>query len=279
LDPIGRAIGSILFYFALIFVGCANFQGPSFSGPPRTFVSSFESEEDFSLFYIESRPEFASGQVLATDIVRDGIRSHKAWILSARHQDNDGLVYEPHRAYPTIQLQKTEGGTFRTPCLASLWVYLDMELRDRAPGIDDWFSFATLSPDPSDAWARTVCVNIVHEGYVHLMHVPRQGKGEYLFQASSDNDPDGALSFPFRRWVRLDIFIDFDRKAGYAKVWQDGSLVSHAMVEGGEGGLAQAHFGLYASAALPSGVIYNDKLRIAEVQDEAEALGLVRAPW
>jgi len=166
------------------------------------------------------------------------------------------------------------------PCLVSFWVYLDMNLVDKPTGsIDDWFSFATLSPDSSDNWVRTVLVNIVPDGYVRLVHVPRQGEQEYLFQKSLDNDPSGLLKFPLRKWVRLDILIDFNASNGYAKVWQDSQLVSYAKVEGGEGLLAQAHFGLYASAAIPSGTIYNDKLRIKEVKDEAEALSLVAGGW
>jgi hypothetical protein len=47
--------------------------------------------------------------------------------------------------------------------------------------------------------------------------------------------------------------------------------MSHAAVEGALGGLAQAHFGLSASAAIASGTIYNDRLKIREVVDETEA--------
>ena len=66
---------------------------------------------------------------------------------------------------------------------------------------------------------------------------------------------------------------------GYAKVWLNKQLVSHATVEGGHGKLEQAHFGLYASAALDSGVIYNDKLRIVEVSNEQEATNLLNDTW
>jgi len=239
----------------------------------RSFETSFEQVSDFNGFYIVPQGDYDSTHELATDIVKDGTKSHKAWILKARDINNDGIIYLPHRAYPTIQFHKTTAGSFRTPCLVSFWVYLDMNLVDKPTGsIDDWFSFATFSPDSSDNWARTVLVNIAPDGYVRLVHVPRQGEQTYLYQT-------GSLKFPYKQWVRLDILIDFSAANGYAKVWQDSQLVSYARVEGGAGMLAQAHFGLYASAAIPSGTVYNDKLRIKEVKDEAEALVLVAGSW
>jgi hypothetical protein len=246
----------------------------------RSFETSFESVSDFSGFYIVTQGDYDSNHSLSAEQLRDGGYSHKAWIVKARAANNDSAVYLPHRAYPTIQLHKTSGGVFRTPCLVSLWVYLDMQLTDRPAGqIDDWFSFATLSPDASDGWTRTIGVNIVHDGYVRLVHVPDQGKQEYIYQAAAPNDPDGKLLFPQRKWVRLDILISLDAQNGYAKVWQNGSLVSHALVRGGNGTLAQSHFGLYASAAIAAGTIFNDKLRIRETADEKEALALVGDNW
>ena len=82
-----------------------------------------------------------------------------------------------------------------------------------------------------------------------------------------------------REWARIDVLIDFNSVNGYAKLWQNGTLVSYARVEGGNDGLAQAHFGLYASAPGSSGTIYNDKLRIKEVSGETEAISLVNSTW
>lgn len=201
--------------------------------------------------------------------MKDGQYAHKAWILKAHAENNDGLIYLPHRAYPTVQLQKNTDGIFRTPCLVSLWVYLDMELIDRKKGfIDDWFSFITLTPDQSDSWNRTVLVNLTPDRYVKLVHVPNQGEQIRIFQADSINDPKKLLIFKLRMWTKLDVYIDFNSTKGYAKVWQNGKLVSQALVRGGNGGLAQIHCGLYASAAISSGVIYNDKLIVKEIDNE-----------
>ena len=276
--PLSATISLLL---PLLFLSCVDgIVPPGYQGPLRTFQTSFETEADFSPFYIVTPGDYDSSHGLSADQVHEGSFAHKAWILKARADTNDGWPYLPHRAYPTVQFHKTEDGIYRTPCLVSLWVNLDIVLADRPSGqIDDWFSFITLSPDTSDDWTRTVLVNITPSGYALLVHVPRQGEQDRIWQASAATDPGGALLFPYRTWTRLDILIDFAAEGGYAKVWQSGQLVSHALVEGGEGALAQAHFGLYASAALASGTIWNDKLRIKEVADEAEALSLLGDGW
>ena len=266
---------------ACLFCGaCGKIVPPNYVGPLRTFSTSFESASDFSGFYVVPPGAYDSCHELSSNVVHDGQFAHKAWILAARADNNDGLAYRPHRAYPTIQFQKTSNGVFRTPCLVTLWVDLDLVLVARPHGhINDWVSFATLTPDVSRNWSRVVCVNLGPDGYLRLVHVPRQGQQQHLLQVSHASDPTGALVFPRREWVRIDVYIDFDQTRGCARLWQDGMLVSHAKVEGGRGALAQAHFGLYASAAIPSGTVYNDRLRIAEVSNESEALSLVNAPW
>jgi len=243
----------------------------------RSFESSFERVEDFDGFFLVPQGGYASRHELSRETVHDGEYAHKAWIVSARAADNDGFKYLPHRAYPTIQPYRTAQGRFVTPCLVGFWAYLDMTLADRpSDSIDDWFSFATLSPDSSDRWRRTVLVNLAPDGYLRLVHVPDQGRQEYLYQADARNDANGSMRYPYRKWVKIDIYIDFSPVAGYAKLWQDGVLVSHARVDGGNGTLAQAHFGLYASAAIASGTVYNDKLSIREVPDEETALRSVQ---
>ena len=260
----------------LFIVSCSDIEKPSYSGPKRTFESSFESFDDFKRFYIVPLGDYDSNQELSTGQVKDGHYAHKTWILKARDINNDGLIYLPHRAYPTIQLQKTSDGIFRTPCLVSLWVYLDMNLQYKPIGsINDWFSFMTLSPDQSINWNRVVCINTGPDGYVRLVHVPNQGEQIWIFQADSINNTNKSLQFKQKTWTRLDVYIDFDAKNGYAKVWQNGKLVSHALLNGGNGGLAQIHCGLNASAAIPSGVIYNDKLIIKEVDNEDEIMTFI----
>ncbi len=63
------------------------------------------------------------------------------------------------------------------------------------------------------------------------------------------------------------IFLDFGDD-GYAKVWQNGQLVSHAKIGNITNKLSQAHFGLYCASQLSTGEVFNDDLKIIEVDKE-----------
>lgn len=246
------------FFFLLFLSGCRKEVQEPFT--PRSFESSFETEEDFAGFYIT--PQGQKGTTyhdLSDSIVHSGSFAHRAWITGA-NAPSTPTENNNHRGYPTVQLQEYSGGPFETPCLITLWVWLDMELNPNPEGVDDWFSFATFTPDVDDAWPRTVLVNLGHEGFVHLQHVPVQGAQEHIFQTST-------LPFPQREWVELKIYLDFSAE-GYAKVWQNGTLVSHAAVSNVENQLGQAHFGMYAAPQLTAGVVFNDDLRIEMVEGE-----------
>lgn len=248
--------------FISVFISCdKNSLNPTVeTGVKKEFKSSFESVEDFTGFYLT--PQSYMGTTfhgLSDSIVHTGIFAHKAWIDGSNPPSI--TTNNNHRGYPTIQLQNTSDGVFKTPCYVTLWVWLDMDLKESANGgIDDWFSFATFTEDESDDWKESVLVNLSHDGYVHLMHVPTQGKQEYLFQTTS-------VSFPQKQWVELKMYLDFSND-GYAKVWQNGVLVSHAKVEKSKNQLAQAHFGMYSPPQMVRGMIFNDDLIIQEVDNE-----------
>ena len=227
----------------------------------RKFNTSFESVDDFSGFYISPQGYLGTSfHELNDSISKDGKFSHKAWITGA-NSPSTLFTNNNHRAYPTIQLHKINGGAFETPCYIRFWVWLDIKLNKNASGEEnDWFSFATFTCDDSDNWDRTVLVNLSQEGYVHLMHVPYQGEQEHIFQTKS-------VLFPHNEWVEIKVYLDF-RKNGYAKVWQNGELVSHAKIKNVSSKLAQAHFGMYSSPAIKSGVVYNDNLSIEMVEKE-----------
>lgn len=265
---------ALLFGILLPFLAACTTEAPRYEGPPRRFESSFENPDDFEGFHMESGENYASRQEQSSEQLVDGDYSHKAWIVGARDSDNESSQgYVPHRAYPTIQFQKTTDGAFQSPCLVSFYIWLDMVLEDRPEGqVDDWFSLATLSPDPNDLWRRTVLVNLAPDGYLRLVHVPSQGQQTHLAQRTD-------IPFPQKEWVRVDILIDFDAGDGYAKVWQNGEFLSHARVEGGYGYLEQAHFGLYAAAAIAKGIVYNDKLRILEAINPDEVDDLINDNW
>ena len=135
-----------------------------------------------------------------------------------------------------------------------------MELEENPTGEDDWFSFATFTNDESDNWYRTVLVNLSADGFVHLQHTTNQGEQTSIFQTTD-------IAFPQREWVELKIYLDF-RDNGYAKVWQNNELVSHAEIGHITNKLSQAHFGLYCAPQLTTGVVFNDDLTINEVDGE-----------
>ncbi len=227
----------------------------------KEFTSSFESINDFSGFYLTPQGHLGTTyHELQESNVLNGSFAHKAWIDGANPPSTLD-TNNNHRGYPTIQLQNTDQGTFKTPCYITIWVWLDIELEESiTAGEDDWFSFATFTDDESDNWARTVLVNLNPNGFVHLQHTSNQGEQTTIFQTTN-------LTFPQKEWVELKMYLDF-RNNGYAKVWQNGQLVSYATIGNISNKLSQAHFGLYCSPQLTTGTVYNDDLTIKEVERE-----------
>ena len=237
-----------LFLIGLIF---SLYAGQTFAGP-RVYSTSFEAVSDFDNFYIvPQNHKGTSSHELSRETVHSGEFAHKGWMTAANPASN-WVRNNNHRAYPTIQLYKLPDGAFRTPVKIEFWVWLDMEFSD-----GEWFSFATLDHTTSDRW-DPVLVNLSDEGFVHLMHVPTNGKGVHSFQTDT-------IKFPMRQWVKLGVVLHFDATDGYAEAYQDDQLVSRASVRKGDGLFTQAHFGLYAPPSMTSGVVFNDDLVITEV--------------
>jgi hypothetical protein len=230
-----------------VLASCCGACVPPGGSAPRSFISGFESLADFEGMYIS--PQTASTKhALVSSPVHSGRSAHCGWLTGpATSADKDG---PNHRGYPTVQLWRIAGGGFRTPADVSLWVWADVAMTR-----GEWVSFATLSADASDRWARVVTVNLDPGGWVNVFHVPVQGAHEPLLETHRP--------FPLRTWVHLQIRIDFDPVRGFIEVRQDGELVARAHVNGGLGKLEQAHFGMYAIPSLTSGKVCNDDLRIS----------------
>jgi hypothetical protein len=261
----------------------------------KVFTSGFESEDDFKKFSITPQKHLGSTSHCKSDEhVRSGHCAHKAWI----EKSNEVLEGQNtnHRGYPTVQLYKRDAGVFKGRVVVDVWVWLDVQLSKEKE--KNWFSFATLTAYSDDRWMRCVLVNLSNEGIVNLMHVPIQNAGNRdIFQTDS-------IKFPMKKWTQLTVYLDMtannEYKSPYAKVWQDGQLVSAARtnfrmnpsdydrklwpkelanwdgksIEGAEqllgyrftDGLAQAHFGMYAPPLLTRGCVYNDDLSIFELK-------------
>jgi len=213
---------------------------------PRSFVSGFESFADFAGMYVTPQTASTHHAIVASPR-HGGLHSHCAWLSGA---GTAGDVDGPnHRGYPTVQLWRLPGNGFATPAAVDLWVWVDVAMR---PG--QWVSLATLSADASDRWARVVTVNLDPNGWIDLFHVPSPGQHRVEFETHR--------AFPLRRWVHLQITIDFASSGGFVAVQQDGALVARARVDGGHGRLEQAHFGMYAIPSLTTGKVCNDDLKI-----------------
>lgn len=254
-------VNILLFLIGIFSTSCDTDTVEPNNNEKKEFVTSFETADDFSEFYLTPQEHLGTTNHKLSDlIVHNGTYSHKAWVTGANPPSTIG-VNNNHRGYPTIQFQNTTKGVFKTPCYITLWVWLDIELQENTTGgDDDWFSFATFTDDESDNWSRTVLVNLNHNGYVHLQHTSDQGQQTTIFQTTN-------LTFPQKEWVELKMYLDF-RDNGYAKVWQNGQLVSHANIRNITNRLSQAHFGMYAPPQITSGIVYNDDLKIIEVDEE-----------
>ena len=227
----------------------------------RSFTSSFESVSEFSSFY--SVPQNYLGvdtHGQSTAQVHSGTYSHIGTI-NGTGPTCPSWQNCNHRGYPTVQLHKTSSGSQSGLIFVEFWVYLSGVTVNNG----EWFSFATLSADASDAWSRVVNANIGRingssQNFLHLMHVPYTGQGGWTYQTTSP-----ANQFVMSTWTKISICLSMHPSTGYAKLFQNGVLVSEAPVRGGCGSLHQAHFGLYAPPTLSTGSVYNDDLQIREV--------------
>jgi hypothetical protein len=232
----------------------------------RTFTTSFEDPADLDGFYVTPQSSLTHHEVTGEN-VHTGRHAEKAWVtgIGAVGAEKDG---PNHRGYPTMQLDRVGGAAgpgFASPSIVQLWVWLDVAL---APG--QWFSFATLTNDPSTRWQRVVTVNLDPAGYVDLFHVPRQDQNDLVLQRTD-------VAFPLRTWVRLTIYVDLRPSTGAVAVWQGATLIAAAHVdpradplqEGLTAPLTdrveQAHFGLYAPPEVGAATVYNDDITIAEI--------------
>jgi hypothetical protein len=153
-----------------------------------------------------------------------------------------------HRTYSTIQFQKTAGAFFILPAILVFWCGLIcclLSIHQKTNGL----ALLLLPPTGTDQWARTFLVILNYNGYVHLIHVPLQGQKSWLYQR---------LPCPFlqQQWVFIKVYLDTRPSKGYAKVWQNGTLVSFANIAYGNHLLSLAHFRLFADPSASTSTIY-----------------------
>jgi|GEM_PF-943107 len=260
----------------------------------KQFSSGFENVSDFNGYYITPQNSTGVSHGLTGTVKYSGNYSHYAFITAA----NTPVPYTNtnHRGYPAVQLYKDKG-VFSGVVFCEFMARINIDLYDEAD--KNWLSFATLCTYSDDQWQRTLQVNIDRNYRLNVMHVPEQ------MAFAQDILENTSVVFPRNTWVKISVVIDFSDMNQYGKpyikAWQDGVLVSGATfnprvnpetidplwwpsclagwapsqgIAQAEsmcslvyaGGLAQAHFGLYAPPLLASGEVWNDDLAIYEIQ-------------
>ena len=258
------------------------------------YQNGFEKIDDFKGHYIvPPNHKNSSSHNLGNSKVFDGQFAHKAWM----YESNEVIKGENtnHRAYPTLQMNKTPLGVVKTMVLIDLYVWVDIDLSKKEG--ENWLSLATFTSYFDSKWFRSYLVNVNSDYQMHLMHVPEQGVSRPDIYQSQ------VLKMPKKRWVRVTTLIDYSDQNRFDSpiiaVWQDGKLASASRfndrinpykvqpsrypaclelwdkqdIKGAEelcglnylAGLAQMHFGLYAPPSLTSGEIYNDRLVVSEL--------------
>ena len=264
------------------------------------YFNGFESLSDFKGCYIVPQNHMGSStHELSRDNVKFGSSAHKAYIYGTNPVTVG--VNTNHRAYPSFKFSNTPMGIIKGAALVEFWVWSNIKLSDSPE--KNWFSLATFSNYNDINWYRSYLVNINAHYIMHLMHVPNNTEDIHdIFQTTSlhfplnqwvkvsiyiDNDSDNKFHSPFlavwqdgelvsaaRFNPRLSLDVDLTKHIGFTlpkclKGITTNSPVSEAEAACGldyTGGLAQAHFGLYAAPRLSTGVIYNDDLSVSTIK-------------
>lgn len=223
-----------------------------------SYNTFFDSVNEFT-DYITPPGSTETMHEISTEKVPLGKHCHKSWIVKEST--------ESHRGYPTIRLG------YSSPCLITLELEVSSLELDNIPSDQRWFSPLTVTDDMTDSWGSPITLTLDYSKYLTLMHVPKFGFSNHLYQASLENK--GAI-FPLNKKVVIDMYVDMSPNYGYAKVWQDGDLVSHAEIRGRQARIGQIHAGMYAHKLVKVGMVYNYHLSVKEVSDEV-ALALYLA--
>lgn len=182
----------------------------------------------------------------------EGDHMYKGWITET--------VGPSHRAYPI--LHGDEHYTAETYIVNRFYVWADVELTG-----SQWFHFATWSADPNwNIWTMSILRGDGDDHRIEVAHLWNGGSAEII-------DPS-AHTFPLRQWVRFTKYIDFSGD-GYMRLWMDGVPIFEGhgdRISGYEDWLLRAHWGLYASGSVASGVQYNDSIQIWALDDPLEDL-------
>ena len=264
----------------------------------KQYFTSFESNSEFKDFYVVPNNYLnTSTNFLTSEKKVTGLSSHKAYMYGS----NPIIIgaNTNHRGYPVFNFLQTSIGVLQKSVLIEFYVWSDIKIPNNGNIYSDWISLASFTSYDDIYWPRTYLINLDNKNQLYLMHVPEQNQSVHdIYQAV--NHP-----MPLQSWVKISTYIDFTANnnfnSPYMALWQNGVLVSAARFNpridmqtylnlpnqptcitdlpanatpadaeascgyAYVGGLAQAHFGLYAPPLLSSGRIYNDDLTVSEI--------------
>jgi len=224
--------------------------------------------------------------------VYSGDSSVVGFVLKANDSDNQSSHgYLPHRAYifdefygyPLIDTTRYQGVPMQCPCFIE-FAYLEVGINLHGRGrdslghkkIDDWESPGTVTPDSTHINPTPVTIGRDSDNYLYIEHAPQFDTTIHIYQAAAANDPTGAKRLTPNRWHLIQWYYDpiAYGDSGYSKVWSDFNLESWNTVRHQPGFISAVHLGLYCSAAVASGSVYNDNEMIVRVHNEQEAVFL-----
>jgi len=165
-----------------------------------------------------------------------------------------------HRGYCFQSWQSTNGAPIPTPIVVTAWVYLE-KFDSR-----DWLSFITLISNRTEGYPNgsILTLDMTASRELTVWYQPKHQIGPSFHL---DQNVPPRVKMPLNRWVKLQIYVDWNGAGGAVKVWQDGALVidAPALDIGPPSGLEKGHFGLYAGPDLNEITMYNDDLSVETV--------------
>lgn len=210
-----------------------------------------------------------------------GDSSVVAFVVSANDTNNESSGgYKPHRSYVQPQFQgypigdstRQVGKYLQCPCWFQTWYkQFGVTLAVR-PGLDDWSSPLTFRASDSGSTSDSVVtLSIDLDNYVQWQHVPTFGLATHTYQITNALDPKGLRKIRNSTWHLIQTFYD-PKNLHRASVWVDGVLHSSANITGRHNVIGNWHAGMYLSAAVASGTVWNDETWLTTVRDSLDGI-------
>jgi hypothetical protein len=164
-----------------------------------------------------------------------------------------------HRGYAFQSWRSTNGAPIPTPVVVTAWVYLEKF------DTQDWFSLMTLISTPTEGYPQGSIITLDTTPALEPVIWCRrktQDPATPAFHIEQTGRPKTKL--PLNKWVKLQVYLDFNGPDGAVKVWQDDALIIDAPKAevGPKSPLEKGHFGLYCGGNVHEITMYNDDLSV-----------------